>query len=191
MQLTSIEELYSKLVRELPLQEELNESYVTEWVREALKKIDNYAQWEQKSLKVTIKEYVTPLPADFYAFDATKSNQSARLQGSYAYFGIRNGTATIHYLAMPLDKKGRPFIPDTEDYKDALMYYITSKLYKKGLLIPDRDNNEKTEYDKWLDKKREARADLHLAQHHKIQKIADDYHSMTPAYKYSPTRRHR
>lgn len=38
----------------------------------------------------------------------------------------------IHYLSMPMDSNGLPLIPDNENYKEALYYYVRAKMIGTG-----------------------------------------------------------
>lgn len=166
MRLVEIDALYAKLVREYPLQEELNELYIIQWVKEALPKIDNYDQWERKEYVLKIDEYRAVLPDDFYSFDYKAGKPAGRIQGGDFYTGMRKGTIRIHYLAFAMDNNKpnkRPLIPASEDYMDALMHYCASKMCKNNTIQQTEFINQDKEYQKWIDKKLEARADAFLS----------------------------
>lgn len=176
MKLVPITEILFKLTSTYPFREEPNESYVTEWVRSAFRMIDAYDQWEKKSLKVSIVGNKSVLPLDYQSLDYKASNPACRIQGSDIYFTIKHGTATINYLAMPLDDQNRPLIPDVESVKDAFMYFCAAKFYGNETLIEGQRKNEDTEHEKWLQKKGEARAEINgMRIGETIQGIADDY----------------
>jgi hypothetical protein len=179
MRLTTIEVLESRLGRNYPLQEELNRSHITEWVREALRMIDNYYAFERKSLVVNIKNYTTPMPDDYHSQDLKMNQGKYREQGTSLFFRMKEGKTTIHYLAMPLDDELKPLIPDTEEYKAALTHYCAAYMCQNETIKSGESINYDKEWDKWLWKKREARADTHLAQVGVIEKVANNFHSLS------------
>lgn len=179
MQQITIETFLSKLVRDYPLQEEPFKGMISEWCREALKLIDAYDQWERKTLEVTIKDYRTPIPGDFYSFDRSiNQNSDAREQGSDLYFGIKEGKLKVDYLAFPTDKKGFILIPDTVEYQDALAYYCVANLCRKRMIIADKELNYETYREKFNNKKFEVRGDINLRKIQSRNKFSEDYHEI-------------
>jgi hypothetical protein len=51
------------------------------------------------------------------------------VQGNFIKTNIESGYLQIAYLAMPIDIKGYPLIPDDQGYIDAIYWYIVNKLY--------------------------------------------------------------
>jgi hypothetical protein len=55
-----------------------------------------------------------------------------QIEMDYINTSIRDGEVRIHYLSQPLDKDGFPLIPDNENYKEALYYYVRAKMIGCG-----------------------------------------------------------
>lgn len=49
---------------------------------------------------------------------------------------IRDGILRLHYYAQPLDQEGMPLIPDNENYKEALYWYVRAKMIGAGFQDP-------------------------------------------------------
>lgn len=165
MQLTYIDELYAKITRSNNLQEELNELDVIEFVREALPQIDQYDQWEKKKFRLNIKDHKALMPTDFYAFDSSQSKVRGRIQAGYLYTSQKEGILDIYYLAFAMDDQSpsRPLIPSSQEYMQALMHYCVAYMCRNGTILPSEEVNYTKEYQKWIEKKGEARADANLA----------------------------
>lgn len=60
-------------------------------------------------------------PTNFYA-----------LELDYLLTSFPDGEVILHYMARPSDANGLPLIPDYEDYKEALYYYVRAKMIGAG-----------------------------------------------------------
>lgn len=54
------------------------------------------------------------------------------IEMDYITTTIKEGCVRVHYLALPSDDDGYPLIPDNENYKEALYYYIRAKMIGAG-----------------------------------------------------------
>jgi hypothetical protein len=45
---------------------------------------------------------------------------------------IKDGEVRLYYYALPVDFNGLPLIPDNEDYKQALYYYVRAMMLGSG-----------------------------------------------------------
>ena len=50
----------------------------------------------------------------------------------YLVTSFSDGVVRIHYRGIPVDKDGLPLIPDNQNYKEALYWYVRSKMYGAG-----------------------------------------------------------
>jgi hypothetical protein len=50
----------------------------------------------------------------------------------YINTSFADGIVRVHYAAIPLDASGLPLIPDNEDYKQALYYYVRAMMIGAG-----------------------------------------------------------
>lgn len=76
---------------------------------------------------------------DLVSLDATSCNGLPCMDGhwydielDYIITSIKQGKIRVHYRAIPVDEEGLPKIPDNEDYKMALYYYIRAMMIGRG-----------------------------------------------------------
>jgi hypothetical protein len=55
-----------------------------------------------------------------------------KISGNYIQFSFEEGFVKLHYLRRPLDKEGYPLIPDNENFKQALYWYVLKQLIGAG-----------------------------------------------------------
>jgi hypothetical protein len=60
-----------------------------------------------------------------------------KIQMDHIQTSFEEGTIRVHYMKMPVDEKGYPLIPDNENYKTALMWYIFSMMVMAGYKMND------------------------------------------------------
>jgi hypothetical protein len=60
-------------------------------------------------------------PSDWYGIEA-----------NYITTSFANGTVRLHYKARPSDEDGLPLIPDNDDYKQAIYYYVRAMMIGAG-----------------------------------------------------------
>lgn len=61
-----------------------------------------------------------------------KGNQYYKISGNYIQFSFEEGYVKIHYLRRPVDAEGYPLIPDNENFKQALYWYVLKQLIGAG-----------------------------------------------------------
>lgn len=59
-----------------------------------------------------------------------------KISGSYLQTSFEQGFIRIHYLKRPLDKDGYPMIPDNENFKTSLAWYVIMMLIGAGYQHP-------------------------------------------------------
>lgn len=73
-----------------------------------------------------------------YGSDLEVSNSSPKrvsyykIQGNYIHTSFETGFIKIHYLSLPVDKEGYPLVPDNENFKQAIEWYIIKRLIGAG-----------------------------------------------------------
>jgi hypothetical protein len=55
-----------------------------------------------------------------------------KLVPNYIHTSFECGEITVHGNQLPLDEEGYPLIPDNENYKEALYWYVLTKLIESG-----------------------------------------------------------
>lgn len=60
------------------------------------------------------------------------TSQGYQIKMDYISTTFKEGEVTLHYLAPPLDKNGLPLVPDQQDYKEAVYWYVRAKLIQAG-----------------------------------------------------------
>lgn len=60
-------------------------------------------------------------------------------QGSFIKFTFEDNWVALEYHAIPIDEDGYPLLPDAAEYKEALTWYIISKLLLRGKKHPSID----------------------------------------------------
>ncbi len=63
---------------------------------------------------------------------SNRCNSYYKISGNYLQTSFEEGFVRIHYLKRPLDKEGYPLIPDNENFKSALMWYVLMMLIGSG-----------------------------------------------------------
>jgi hypothetical protein len=71
------------------------------------------------------------------------------LNNDYIITSFRHGKFMLHYLAIPIDEDGFPFIADGALYKEAVEWYCMYKLLGRGYTHPVW--NVKEAYAKWME----------------------------------------
>jgi hypothetical protein len=87
--------------------------------------------------------------------DLQKSNYSSKItydiNNEYITLSVKEGDLCISYLAFPVDEEGYPLIPDDIKYKQAVKYYLMSKIFYRMWINDDikKDKYEDAEKN-WL-----------------------------------------
>ena len=114
-----------------------------------------------------------------------KTNTCQRVQydikPGYLVFNLRNGNAKISYRAIHLDNDGMPMIPDNQTYKEALIYFIGTKLlypdYIKGNVSQHVYYNVKNS---WNFYRKSAYAEAMLPYQDELNNIQNTWHTLVP-----------
>lgn len=85
--------------------------------------------------------YLTNMENSEYGFTAlmTIPDQYYFQSGNYVKTSFRNGVVRLQYLAFPTDDCGYPMIPDTVYVKQAIEWYIISRMILGGFQHPSID----------------------------------------------------
>jgi hypothetical protein len=70
---------------------------------------------------LNVEEDCEAQPTDWYG-----------IESNYITTSFVDGTVRLHYMARPSDENGLPLIPDNEDYKQALYYYVRAMMIGAG-----------------------------------------------------------
>lgn len=65
------------------------------------------------------------------------SSESYKITPGYIHTSFCSGCVTLHYNKIPLDSDGFPLVPDQEDYKLALEWYVYQQMVFSGYKFPD------------------------------------------------------
>jgi hypothetical protein len=128
-----------------------------EWIGEALEDIQILSQTIEKQTTLTIDQYRAFLPCDFYEirqvtyggkplhhglgkFDHHLKDTDRQYTTPYSYsiaypymnLSLKSGEIVLSYWALPVDEDGFPLVPDHYDIKEALFWYVLSKLALGG-----------------------------------------------------------
>lgn len=94
------------------------------------------------------------IPVSYYETDLQKVNSFSFHEEHWYYTELDyintsmcDACVRIHYMGIPLDEKGLPLIPDEENYKEALYYYVRAKMIGAG--YEDRQFSEQTCMDRY------------------------------------------
>jgi len=86
-------------------------------------------------------EYVSTLPVN-----ATEGYQ---LHMDYISTTFATGTVTVYIKQTPVDAKGLPLIPDHADYKEAIYWWVRSKLIQSGYNDPVYGRDDSIAIERW------------------------------------------
>ena len=131
-----------------------------QWIGEALGKMKINLSYARCSMDKEISSYRTKIPCNVEAIIGIEYNccrlpykgalklyqdNSADVCQMQTYVGahytlnpgvlhtsFESGTITIHYMGLPVDCHGFPYVPDDEYVKEALAHYIMLKYMQRG-----------------------------------------------------------
>lgn len=101
-------------------------------------------------------------------------------QGEFIKFSFKDKWVAIEYKAFPLDEDGYPLVPDAAEYKEALSWYIMSKLLLQGKKHPVIDYQHADQ--KWERKCVQARSAMNMPDKGQYRNFRDKWVSMIPRY---------
>jgi hypothetical protein len=140
----SINQVISKVVRDLGLTDQIPYQDFIEWIGEALQFIGGYEQYSVKCCEIEICDHTGNLPCDFYKPTYNQNNPAGgtcsgerieyRIENGRIISNIRDGKLRLDYLAIPTDCDGYPVVPDDESYKTACFWYVAKMLALRGQL---------------------------------------------------------
>lgn len=174
VRLIPIEETIAKIVDDLNIgDKDIPLESIAEWILSGLKRIGAYDQFESKRERVKITDYVGLLPADFYRVDATKLYEPHKVGHNTITVGFKTGSLELDYLAMPIDEKGYPLVPEEEAYQEALLWLVASKLALRDELTNKQITFEyaDTRWRRWM---LSARAEANMGDMQFLQKRVND-----------------
>lgn len=151
--------------------------------KEALEKLN-----EDPNMKKTLQgliNHATDSSVNGVLKPGVKANDCARVQydikPGYLVWNIRDGFAKISYRAIHTDNDGMPMIPDNQTYKEALVYFIGTKLlypdYIKGAIPQHVYYNIKNS---WNFYRKSAYAEAMLPYQDELNNISNTWHTLVP-----------
>lgn len=174
VKLIPIEQLLAKISDDLNLGDrDIPVESMIEWIYSGLRRIGAYDQFESKTTRLKIKDYVAELPADFYRVDEVKFMEPHKIGHNILTVGFKTGSLELAYLAMPVDIAGYPLIPEDETYQEALLWLVASKLALRGELTNKELSFEYCDA-RWKRFMLSARAEANMPNLQFMQKIANN-----------------
>ncbi len=70
--------------------------------------------------------------SDLTAVTQFSGNDFYKIQLDYIHTSFEEGNITLHYWKRPIDSEGYPLVPDNENYKIALYWYLLSMMIDAG-----------------------------------------------------------
>ena len=153
LQYISIQEVISKIYRDLNIEQEDRWVDMVEWCAEALGKIGAHSQYIEMAESLPVENYRATLPCGLYkitqielngialtastgSFDGTNNFSGMKSRNNFSYTvndafintNFEQGEIAIAYIGVKLDADGFPMIPDDEGYKEAMLKYVVMKL---------------------------------------------------------------
>jgi len=198
----SINQVISKIVRDLGLTDQIPYQDFIEWIGEALQFIGGYEQYEVKCCEIEICDFTGQLPCDiykptynqhnpagsYYVADSDCGRIEYRIENGRIISNMRDGKLFFEYLAIPTDCDGYPTIPDDESYKTACFWYVTKMLALRGQLPEKAGLNFPFCHQRWDRYCGQARAQANMLgldamqrgynQHMKLVPDVDQYYKL-------------
>lgn len=176
IKLIQIEETIAKIVDDLGLGDrDIPFESMVEWIVSGLKRIGAYDQFEHKVERITIKDYQGELPSDFYRVNSPKFRVPHRIGHNTITMGYQEGYVDLFYLAMPVDERGYPLVPEEEVFQEALLWLVASKLILRGDGIANKEISFKEADARWKRMMLSARAEATMGDIQSWQRKANDF----------------
>ena len=153
---------------------------MVDWIAHALQHIGAYAQYEKKCITLNIEDYKSPLPDDFHRVDSVLFHEPHKIEFSTIIVGFKEGELKLDYIAMPVDERGFPLVPEDPSFFDAMFWKVASMLAMRGEL----KNKEFTfEYcdRKWKYYCGQARASANMGDLQSINRIQNERSKLLPS----------
>ncbi len=184
-------------------------SDMIEWAGEALEAIGATSPLEDKPAKIVIKNNRGSLPCDLYLikqvcwqgrplkYGAQTFNYSQhcddcvneRASCEYSYTVNPNyinsdlpdgESIEIFYQAFPTDEQGFPLIPSDVTFKQAIMWYIISRLMLRGFEHPDKKLDFEAAEARWLKYCTQAENDAKMLDIARYESFKDQWVRLIP-----------
>lgn len=72
-----------------------------------------------------------------------------------------DGVVKVYFKSMAMDSRGLPLIPDHQDYKEALYWFVRTKMIQSGFEDPMYRNDDRAAYERWEKHAARAISDIH------------------------------
>lgn len=178
VKLIPIEECIAKIVDDLNLGDrDIPVESMIEWINSGLRRIGAYDQFESKRERVKIVDFKGELPSDFYRVDAKKFYEPHKIGHNTITVGFKTGSIELDYLAMPIDERGYPLVPEEQVFQEALLWLVTSKLSLRGELTNKQITFEYADT-RWRRFMLSARAEANMGDIQFMQKRVNDNRRM-------------
>lgn len=178
--LKPVDTIISKVIRDFGIgDKEISHLDYVEWIYEGLQAIGAYTQYEEKlDVPVKIEGYQGKLPMDYFAMIA---NPGLKYKVTHDTIIVqkKEGEVKINYLAMPVDERGYPMIPDNVSYDEALKWKVGSMLAIRGDL-PNKNITLEFAMQMWFKYVRQARAQGNSISADTIEKLRDVRMKLVP-----------
>lgn len=186
VKLIPIDEVIAKIVDDLGLGDrDIPFESMVDWIYHALRSIGAYSQFDSKCTVLEVNDYRATLPVDFYRVDAAKFTYPHKVTHNSIEVDFRRGSLEIHYLYLPIDNRGYPFVPEDTDYIDALFWYVASRMAMR-----DELPNKKLTFEfcdaKWQRLSLSARGSANMGDIQFMQRRGNDFRKMR--YNTNPLR---
>lgn len=142
---TNIRTVLDKIMRH-PLLKDVSLETVVDYTVDFMRIVGTPAIFEDKTIKLKVKNYRACLPEDYYKVihikdskgnmfkycddvSSSKSNLTYKIQGNIIYTSIENDCIELIYKAIVVDDEGCPLIPDNSSFTRALSAYIKKQWF--------------------------------------------------------------
>lgn len=174
VRLIPIEQTIAKIIDDLDLgDKDIPLESIIEWINSGLRRIGAYDQFEKKVARIRIIDFKGNLPSDFYRIDSRLFTESHRIGHNTITIGHKTATIDLPYLAMPVDERGYPLVPDEEVFQEALLWLVASKL-----ALQDKLSNKQLTFEycdtRWRRFMLSARAEANMGDIQFMQRRVND-----------------
>lgn len=178
IRLIPVEETLAKIVDDLGLGDrDIPTESMIEWIASGLKRIGAYDQFEKKIARIKVEDYRGQLPADFYRVNSSLFPEPHKIGNNTITIGYKTATIDLPYLAMPVDDRGYPLVPEEEVFQEALMWLVASKL-----ALRDELPNKKLDFvycdSRWRRFMLSARAEAMMGDLQFMQRRGNDFRKL-------------
>ena len=110
------------------------------------------------------------------------TNMDWNLNGNVITAAFRYGIIRIQYLAMPVDDRGFPLVPDNPSFRDALFWKIAMQLCLRDPKIFKNPQLQDFEYcsRKWAFYCKQARSEANMPNLEMLERMKNNFYSLIP-----------